>query len=304
MKKIIFAGTTEVAVQILQQLYTQVQVLAVITREDAPQGRKRVMTPSPVAALASELGIKAIKTNRPNADTAREISSLNPDLGIVVSYGALLKKDMLDVLDWYNVHFSLLPKLRGAAPVQHSLIQGMAETGVTVFKLDEGMDTGDIFAKREFPIADNDTTLSLLPKLAKASMPLLIDLVHSENPMLSPQQGEPSQAPKITREMAKVDFSKTAVEVSNLVRGCYPEPVAWAELEGQPIKIISAVPAGESIAAEGQLAPGRLLRRAGGVFIFCGEQSLLSVTRIQPAGKKEMDALDWINGVQGEVKFD
>lgn len=306
MKKIIFAGTGEVAVQIMQQIFTQVDIVAVLTREDAHVGRKRVLSQSPIAVLANEMDIPVLKSNNPGTLSMDQISAFGADMGIVVSYGALLPENILQLMDWYNVHFSLLPQLRGAAPVQWGLIQGLEQTGVSVFKLDSGMDTGDIFGQKKMAIDPVDTTMSLLPKLAKHSISLLIDLFNTDNPVLFPQHGESSLAPKLSREQARIDFSETSQTVCNLIRGCYPEPTAWANLRGGTLKVISAIPENQLQLARDyeQAAIGTLGVTAELVTVTCGENSLLALQRVQPAGKKEMSAMEWSRGLSGEVRFD
>lgn len=306
MKKIIFAGTGEVAVQVMQQIFTQVNIVAVLTREDAPVGRKRVISPSPIALLAEEMNIPVLKSNKPGTLPKDQISAFGADMGIVVSYGALLPENILQLMDWYNVHFSLLPQLRGAAPVQWGLIQGLEQTGVSVFKLDSGMDTGDIFGQKKMAIDSVDTTMSLLPKLAKHSISLLVDLVNTDKPVLYPQHGESSLAPKLSRAQARIDFSEPSQTVCNLIRGCYPEPTAWANLRGGTLKVISAIPANhsQSTRAYETAAIGTLGVTADLVTVTCGENSLLELQRVQPAGKGEMSAIEWSRGLNGEVRFD
>lgn len=306
MKRIIFAGTGDVAVQIMQQIFTQVEIVGVLTREDAAVGRKRELKQSPVALLAAQLDIPVIKTNRPDTSSASQIAQLDADMGVVVSYGALLPADLLNLMDWYNVHFSLLPQLRGAAPVQWGLIQGLEQTGISVFKLDSGMDTGDLFAQRKIAIEPTDTTLSLLPKLAKLSIPVLVDLFNSKQPSLKPQQGTFSLAPKLAREDARIDFSESAQVVCNLIRGCYPEPTAWAEFRGSNLKIISAVASNrpDNPGSLNEAAIGEINILANSVLVTCGANSTLELQRLQPAGKNEMSAIDWSRGLSGELRFD
>ena len=307
--KIVFAGTPANAAQTLRAIATSFDVVAVLTRPDAPVGRKRVMTPSAVAEVANELGIPVIKANRIDEAVRTEIAGTGADLGVIVAYGALLDQAALDVLPrgWINLHYSLLPKWRGAAPVQRSLMAGDRETGVTLFQLDRGMDTGPIHLQIPTVIEPGETTADLLPRLTQLGISGLAELlprVAAELSLPKPQDPElmanlPT-ADKLTREDARIDWFRNAVEIENLVRGLNPEPMAWTTLDDEPFRILEARALGatdwQSLAGE-SVEPGLMTNENSRVLVCCSAGSLLELRTVQPAGKKPMNATDWARGL-------
>ena len=206
--RLVFAGTPEVAAIALERLHKEHDVALVITRPDAPIGRKKVLTPSAVAVKAEALEIPVLKADRIGPDELAQISQKEAELGIVVAYGALLGPKVLSQLDWWNLHFSLLPQWRGATPLQHSIWHGQGQ-GLTVFKLDSGMDTGDIVGSRAITYSVDSSAADLLPELAEKGAELICELI-AQTPQLTPQEGQASYAPKLSRTDAKLDFSETA----------------------------------------------------------------------------------------------
>lgn len=267
------------------------------------------MTPSPVAEAADELGIPVIKANRIDEGVRAEIEVTGAELGVIVAYGALLDQAALDILPrgWINLHYSLLPKWRGAAPVQRALIAGDRETGVTLFQLDRGMDTGPIHLQIQTVIEPGETTADLLPRLTQLGITGLAELLpRIAAELSSPIPQDPDllaslpTADKLTRDDARINWRQNAVEVENLVRGLNPEPMAWTSLDEEAFRILEARALGatdwQSLAGENS-EPGLVSIENGRALVSCGSGSLLELRIVQPAGKKPMNATDWARGL-------
>ena len=296
--KILFAGTPETAASVLRGLVTSGhEVVAVLTREDALVGRKKVLTPSSVAQVAGELGLPVIKANVINAQVQQQLNETGAELGIIVAYGVILKRTSLDLLSqgWFNLHYSLLPKHRGAAPVQRAIEFGESETGITLFKLDEGMDTGPILGSLPIVIEENETSGDLLKRLTSLGITLLnqeLPKLYSGSFSLTEQVGEASYANKPSRADAKIDFSKSAKDISNQVRAFNPEPVAWCLYKDEPFRVLSArvvdVITGPNI--------GAISNFDGRIVVTCGIGTGLELLEVQPSSKRAMSSQDWYRG--------
>jgi methionyl-tRNA formyltransferase len=301
--RILFAGTPSTAATALEGLLASGhEVVAVLTREDAPVGRKRVLTPSPVAELAVAKGLPVIKANRLGSEILAEIKALKVDLAIVVAYGVILRADALSLIPngWFNLHFSHLPRWRGAAPVQRALIAGDKETGVTLFKIDEGLDTGDILGIADTVIGPEETADELLNRLSSIGVSLLnqeLPRLYSGSYTLSRQEGEVALAPKIQRSEARIDFSSNAKDIENLVRGMNSEPMAWCSFAGEPMRILRA----RQIQVSHGLAQGQVAEVEGHIIVGAGQQSSLELQEVHPASKTVMSAKSWMNGQSGNV---
>ena len=295
--KLIFAGTPAVAVPSLDRLHaSEHEILAVVTRPDAPLGRKRVLTPSPVAARAEELGIPVLRASRADDALTQQIASLAPDLGVVVAYGALLRQPLLSTprLGWINLHFSLLPRWRGAAPVQHAIIAGDDVTGASVFQLEAGLDTGPVFGSLEQAIAPHATSGKLLDTLAQSGAGLLSDVVDAlaaGTAVGVPQDGDVTLAPKLTIVDAEIDATRTADEVSGRIRGTTPEPGAFVTVDGIRLKILDAAVA-QGVAA----VPPATIEAQGSHLLLGTATEPVELLTVHPAGKRPMPALDWWRG--------
>jgi methionyl-tRNA formyltransferase len=304
--RILFAGTPAVAVTVLGGLVNSGhEVVGVLTREDAPVGRRQLITSSPVADYALTRSIPVIKANSLGEAELARIKELKPDLAIVVAYGSILKAEALEVLShgWFNLHFSLLPRYRGAAPVQHCLINGDEVTGVTLFKIDLGMDTGAVLSQVPTKVEADETSGFLLQRLAHLGITLLneeLPRIYAGIHSLSTQEGTPSSAPKIARKDAKINFSGSAQEIINLIRAMNPEPGAWTQINNEPIRIFEARISSESVACEA----GAIVKVQDSVLVGCGDERLIELHLVQPAGRKLMSASDWLRGHQQLVKFD
>lgn len=299
-KNILFAGTTKNAASTLSHLVQSgYNVVGVLTRLDAPVGRKGILTESPVAIAASELGLPTLKANRLSTDTILGIAETGANLGVVVAYGALLPREALEVLQhgWLNLHFSLLPKYRGAAPVQHALLNGEKTTGVTIIKLDEGMDTGPILVREAVDVSASENAGELLARLTDIGNRLLVEALKSDlspESFLAQSNVEASLAPKLSRREAQISFKgQSATQVIRLARGLNPEPMAWTLFREQPVRIIRIRESSET-----GISPGEVRKISSSVFIGCGDGGSVELIELQPAGKKAMNALSWFNGIQ------
>jgi methionyl-tRNA formyltransferase len=299
--RIVFAGTPAPAVPSLVALTrSDHDVVGVVTRHDAPLGRKRVVTPSPVAASASELGLPVIKADRLDVAATEQIAALRPDLGVIVAYGGLVREPLLStpLHGWINLHFSLLPRWRGAAPVQHALIAGERTTGAAVFQLVPELDAGDVFGELQYDVPDDATAGDLLGTLARSGAELLtrvVDEIADGRAVAVPQAGAPTFAPKLTIADGRLDFTLTAEEVLDRFRGTTPEPGAHVIIDGQRLKVLSAV-RGPDI----DVAPGELVLHAKQVVGGTGAGTVVLQT-VQPAGRGAMTATDWWRGLRTDT---
>jgi methionyl-tRNA formyltransferase len=296
--RVLFAGTPAVAVPSLDALVNAgFEVVAVLTRPDAPIGRKRVLTPSPVAARAAELGIDVIHATRVDDAVTAQIAAAEPDVAAIVAYGGLIPRAALDVPrhGWINLHFSLLPAWRGAAPVQRALIAGDDVTGAVTFLLEEGLDTGPVFGTLTESVGPEDTAGALLERLSHSGAVLLtqtLSAVEAGKAAPQAQSGEVSLAPKLTLEDGRLHWNQPALAIGRRARGVTPEPGAWTTLDGQRVKLEPVRLRPEA----NDLAPGEVTLKGRSVLVGTGSHAV-ELTRIQPAGKKMMAAADWARGM-------
>ncbi len=296
--RVVFAGTPANAAETLSFLHSNgVSILGVVTRKDVSIGRQRMLTPSPVAVVASKLGLPVYKSNSIDDAAISWIRALGPDVGVVVAYGSIFTKSALEVprLGWVNVHYSLLPDLPGPAPVQHCLLQGRKGTGVTVFRLDEGIDTGPIIEQSQVPIFESDNAGSLLSRLTDEGSELLSRILHDGEVAITRAVGQEGKegvyAGKPTRSMSQLDFQQDASEQINKVRAMNPEPMAWFDFNGSPIRVLRARLTNCPVESAGT---ARLVDKD--LVVDCSGGSMILDT-IQPAGKKEMLGADWFRGL-------
>ncbi|TYC99428.1 methionyl-tRNA formyltransferase [Arthrobacter echini] len=314
--RILFAGTPEVAVPSLRALVDAgFDIAAVLTRVDAPVGRRRILTPSAVAAVAVELGLPVLKANRFTPELVAELAGLELDAAAIVAYGGIVPPAALMVPrhGWVNLHFSVLPAWRGAAPVQHAVLAGDDVAGATTFLLEEGLDTGPVLGVMTQTLEPSATSGEMLGSLSHSGAVLLVQTlsgIDAGQLTPTPQTGEPSAAPKLTIDDARIDWSQPAVAVRRRINAVTPEPGAWTTLDGQRVKLgpvtdaASAVATGESTPPQEALGPGVLRVDGRNVLVGTGSQPV-RLGRLQPAGKKMMDALDWARGAaaRGELVF-
>jgi methionyl-tRNA formyltransferase len=298
--RLVFAGTPETAVPALEALLeSRHEVVAVVTRPDAPAGRGRRLTPSPVAERAAEAGVEVLKPAKVKdpefLDRLREIA---PDCCPVVAYGALIPRTALDIPrhGWVNLHFSLLPAWRGAAPVQHAVLHGDDITGAATFQIEEALDTGPVYGVVTEPILPEDTSGDLLGRLARTGAHLLVATMDgiedgALEPRPQPADGV-SYAAKLAPEDARVDWSKAALHVDRLLRACTPAPGGWTTFRGERLKLGPVRPAPDAA----PLAPGRLRVTKKEIFAGTGTHPVL-LGQVQAQGKQRMDATAWARGV-------
>ncbi|WP_329261114.1 methionyl-tRNA formyltransferase [Streptomyces pseudovenezuelae] len=300
--KLVFAGTPEVAVPALDALIAsgRHEVAAVVTRPDAPAGRGRRLVASPVAERAEEAGIEVLKPVKPRDPQFLErLREIAPDCCPVVAYGALLPRVALDIPahGWVNLHFSLLPAWRGAAPVQHSIMAGDEITGASTFLIEEGLDSGPVYGTVTEEIRHTDTSGDLLTRLAFAGAGLLaatMDGIADGTLKAVPQPTEGiTVAPKITVEDARIDWAAPALRVDRVVRGCHPSPGAWTTFRGERLKLIQVQPVPDRT----DLAPGALAVGKNSVHVGTGSYGV-ELLWVQAQGKKPMKAADWARGVR------
>jgi methionyl-tRNA formyltransferase len=299
--RLVFAGTPETALDSLEALLaSRHEVVAVVTRPDAPAGRGRHLAASPVAARAAEAAIEVLKPQRPrDPDFLAALADIAPDCCPVVAYGALLPKAALDVPrhGWVNLHFSLLPAWRGAAPVQHAILHGDDVTGASTFLIGEGLDDGPVYGVVTEQIHPGDTSGDLLGRLSVAGAKLLVatmDGIEDGSLRPVPQSTDAvSLAPKITVGDAQVDWSAPALRIDRLVRACTPAPGAWTTFRDERLKL---APVGLLPGSTG-LAAGEIRSDRHGVSVGTGSHAV-ALTEVQPQGKRRMPAQDWARGVR------
>ena len=296
--RIVFAGTPEVAVPSLDALLaSRHEVVAVCTRPDAPSGRGKRLTPSPVAERAATLGLETLKPPSPRNDGfVSRLTEIAPDCCPVVAYGALLPQRVLDIPPhgWVNLHFSVLPAWRGAAPVQRAILAGDQSTGATTFRIVLELDAGPTFASITEPIRPTDTAGDLLGRLAVRGADLLVrtlDGIEDGSLTATPQPDEPvSYAAKIGAADARIAWTESAAAIDRLIRACAPVPGAWTTFGGERFKINSAV------LSDAALPPGELAVTKSSVRVGTATRAL-ELGQVQAQGKKPMAAADWARGV-------
>ncbi|MFA5606525.1 MAG: methionyl-tRNA formyltransferase [Leucobacter sp.] len=305
--RIVFAGTPEFAVPSLRALHNAgFDVVGVITREDAPLGRKRVLTPSPVAVAAAELGVPVRKSNRLDEEATRWVADLDAELGVIVAYGGLVREPLLSLpaLGWINLHFSELPRWRGAAPVQRALEAGEQRLGVTVFRLVEALDAGAVLTRDAFEFAAGTTAGEALAALADSGTNALLEAVRmlARDPAAgTPQEGEASYAHKLTREDGKLSPASVAGDLLAKWAGMTPEPGAYMLFAGEPLKILGLSKSSLDDDMNGR-APGSV-RLLDGRAHLQTDDGVLELARVQPAGKPAMDGAAWLRGRGGQAEL-
>ncbi|MEU8199383.1 methionyl-tRNA formyltransferase [Microbispora amethystogenes] len=300
--RLVFAGTPDTALPSLRALLDSPrhEVAAVVTRPDAQSGRGRRVHPSPVAQLAEESRIEVLKPAKAgDPDFLDRLRAIGPDCCPVVAYGALLPQTALDIppRGWINLHFSVLPAWRGAAPVQHAVLHGDDVTGASTFRIVKELDAGPVFGVLTEPIRDDDTSGTLLARLAEAGAGLLLatlDGVEDGALEARPQPADGvSLAPKIEVDDARVDWTAPAMRVDRLVRACTPAPGAWTEFRGQRVKIgpVRLAPDAD------KLAPGEIAATRKTVLVGTASHPV-ELGEVQPQGKRQMTAAEWGRGVR------
>jgi methionyl-tRNA formyltransferase len=296
--RIVFFGTPEFAVASLNALLRERFTLAgVVTQPDKPQGRSRsTLVPPAVKLAALDAGLPILQPARPVGDLfLASLRRLEADLGVVVAYGHILRREVLDApaRGMINVHASLLPRFRGAAPIQHAILAGDRETGISIMKMEEGLDSGPVLHRVTTPIADGETGGSLTTRLAALGASALVEALavlaaRAERP--EPQDAcAATYAPKISRETARLDWSRDAASLERQVRAFDPVPGAWTSLEGAPVKLFGGMP------AVGGGPPGTVVA-ASDRLIVAGGTGAIAVSEVQPAGRNRLTVEEWVRG--------
>lgn len=306
MTKIIFMGTPDFSVSVLRRILTDgYEVIAVVTQPDRPVGRKRVMTAPPVKVEAEKHGIPVFQPEKIRREEELEpILDLKPDLVVTAAFGQILPKALLDAPPFgcINVHASLLPELRGGAPIHYSIIQGKTETGITIMYMAEKLDAGDIISKVVVPIDERDTVGTLHDKLSEAGSNLLSEtlpkILSREIEVIPQNDSEATFAPNIKREQERIDWSKPGEVIYNQIRGLNPWPVAYTELEGDVLKVWW----GEKFSTDVQTEPGTIISlEDDGLVVGTGNQTAIKITELQPSGKKKMTGEQFLRGANNQI---
>jgi methionyl-tRNA formyltransferase len=308
MTKIVFMGTPDFSVPILRQLITDdYEVIGVVTQPDRPVGRKRVLTPPPVKVEALKLGIPVFQPEKiRQVEELDKILSLTPDLIVTAAFGQILPNKLLEAPKYgcINVHASLLPELRGGAPIHYAIIQGKMKTGVTIMYMVEKLDAGDILTSVEVPITDEDNVGTLHIKLSSAGARLLAETL----PLLlegrltpKPQNNtEATFAANIKREQERINWTKTGEEIYNHIRGLNPWPVAFTTMEGQVLKIWQA----KKVLKLGSQEPGTILSiEADGFTVSTGNETAIKIIELQPSGKTKMMSDQFLRGAGSKISL-
>jgi methionyl-tRNA formyltransferase len=306
MTKIVFMGTPDFSVPVLQSLLqADYDVIAVVTQPDRPVGRKRVLTPPPVKAEALKHGIPVYQPEKiRNQQELDEILALNPDLIVTAAFGQILPKELLEAPTHgcINVHASLLPELRGGAPIHYSIIQGKKKTGVTIMYMVEKLDAGDMISQVEVEIEEHDHVGTLHDKLSAAGSKLLVetlpDLLEGKLTAAKQDDSKATFARNIKREQEKIDWTKSGEEIYNHIRGMHPWPVAYTTLDGSVMKIWW----GEKLSRHSS-KPGEILEvQKDGFVVSTGNETAIKITDLQPSGKKRMSAVDYLRGAGAHLE--
>jgi methionyl-tRNA formyltransferase len=306
MTKIVFMGTPDFSVPVLKRILADgYEVIAVVTQPDRPVGRKRIMTAPPVKVEAEKHGIPVFQPEKIRRKEELEpILALKPDLIVTAAFGQILPNELLEAprLGCINVHASLLPELRGGAPIHYSIIQGKSVTGITIMYMAEKLDAGDILTKIEVPIDERDTVGTLHEKLSAAGSNLLSEtlpkLINGEITAVPQNESEATFAPNIKREQEKIDWSNNGEQIYNQIRGLNPWPVAYTELDGLVLKVWW----GEKFSTELMAEPGTIISlEDDGIVVMTGSQIAIKITELQPSGKKKMSGEQFLRGANNHI---
>lgn len=295
--RVVFMGTPDFSVPALEKIASEHEVVAVVTQKDKPKGRGQEVSYTPVKESALKLNIPVLQPDKVKEDSfVEELRALNPDVIVVIAFGQILSKEILDLPKYgcVNVHASLLPKYRGAAPIQWAVIDGEEKSGVCTMKMDEGLDTGDIIDKEEITLDSKETGGSLFDKLAALGGELILktlqNLEFGNAQFIKQDDSKSTYAKKMTKDLGHIDFTKDAVSIERLIRGLNPWPSAFTYLDGKVMKIWDA----DVVDAGGE--PGAVISEDKDSFVIATGDKALKVNELQLEGKKRMKASDFLNG--------
>ncbi len=307
MIKVLFMGTPYFSTKILESLINsqEIEVVGVVTKKDSEQGRKRILTESPVALLAKENNLKVFKIEK-FKDEVENLKALNADLIVTAAYGKILPESILSIPKYasINVHASLLPKYRGASPIEASIKNGDKETGITIMYMDKGMDTGNIIKEEKVIIEETDNLTSLTKKLAELGSNMIVDnikeIVNNKNESIKQNDEEATYTHVITREDEHLDFNNNAEVVFNKVRSLADEPGAYVKLNNEIVKIYE----GYVLKEESNKKVGTIIKLLKDGIAVKTKDYLYVITKLKPQGKKVMDAKSYINGLKEDIVGD
>ena len=296
--KIVFLGTPDFACEALNAIInSKHEVLAVVTQPDKPVGRKAILTPSPVKVLAESNGIKTLTYNKIRLEGIEDLKSLNPDIMVTCAYGQILSREILDIAKYgvINIHASLLPKYRGASPIQWAVINGDKTTGVTIMQTEEGVDTGDIIDSKEIEIDINETAGELFERLSKVGAELIVKVLNDfENSNVSFKKQDESKASKvgmIKKEDGKINFNNSAKSIVNLIRGLNPWPIAFTNYEGKTLKIYAS----EVVDISGNAGEVLLSSLNDGIVVGTMDKAI-KIKELQLEGSRKMTVKEFLVG--------
>ncbi|AYV65960.1 methionyl-tRNA formyltransferase [Niallia circulans] len=307
MTKVVFMGTPDFSVPVLQRLLEEkYEVIAVVTQPDRPVGRKKVLTPPPVKVEALKHDIPVYQPEKiRQSDELKAIISLNPDIIVTAAFGQILPKELLDAPKFgcVNVHASLLPELRGGAPIHYSILQGKEKTGITIMYMAEKLDAGDIISVAEVEIEEEDTVGTLHDKLSRVGSDLLAEtlpkLLAGEITPIPQNDEEATFAPNLKRSDEQIDWTVSGEEIYNKIRGLNPWPVAFTLYQGKVMKVW----AGKKVAKKKDAAPGTIVDITDqGPIVATGNDTYIQLTEVQPAGKKKMDISEFLRGAGSKMQ--
>ncbi|HDX9576951.1 TPA: methionyl-tRNA formyltransferase [Bacillus pseudomycoides] len=306
MVKVVFMGTPDFSVPVLRRLIEDgYDVIGVVTQPDRPVGRKKVLTPTPVKVEAEKHGIPVLQPLKiREKDEYEKVLALEPDLIVTAAFGQIVPNEILEAPKYgcINVHASLLPELRGGAPIHYSIMQGKEKTGITIMYMVEKLDAGDILTQVEVEITERETTGSLFDKLSVAGAHLLSEtvplLIQGKLKPIKQNEEEATFAYNIKREQEKIDWKKTGEEIYNHIRGLNPWPVAYTTLAGQVVKVWW----GEKISVTEKAEAGTVVAiEEDGFVVATGNETAIKITELQPSGKKLMDCSQFLRGTKPEI---
>ncbi|NRD78825.1 methionyl-tRNA formyltransferase [Bacillus sp. BRMEA1] len=305
MTKIVFMGTPDFSVPVLRRIITDgYEVIGVVTQPDRPVGRKKVLTPPPVKVEALKHGIPVFQPEKiRQQEELNKILALKPDLVVTAAFGQILPKELLDAPKYgcINVHASLLPELRGGAPIHYAIIQGKKKTGITIMYMAEKLDAGDILTVKEVPITEEDHVGTLHDKLSTAGAELLSEtlplLLEGKLTPMPQNDAEATLAPNIKREQEKIDWAHTGEEIYNQVRGMNPWPVAFTTMDGQVLKIWKAMKVKGLMGEAGTI----LKMEEDGFVVGSGDDTAIKVIELQPSGKTKMSCEQFLRGAGSKL---
>ncbi|MGM9928898.1 MAG: methionyl-tRNA formyltransferase [Bacillus sp. (in: firmicutes)] len=308
MTKIVFMGTPDFSVPVLQRILQDgYDVIAVVTQPDRPVGRKRVLTPPPVKVEALKHNIPVYQPEKiREKEELNKILALEPDLVVTAAFGQILPKELLDApkLGCINVHASLLPELRGGAPIHYAILQGKKETGITIMYMAEKLDAGDILTQATVEITEDDNVGTLHDKLSATGCELLSQtlpkLINGELKSIPQDDSQATFASNIKREQEKIDWSNSGETIYNQIRGLNPWPVAYTTLQGKVVKVWSS----QKVTNSSDAVPGEIIeKQEDGFIVKTGNETAIKITELQPAGKKKMSSFDFLRGAGSQLSI-